>query len=64
MDKDVEELKKRIMKYRLENDVTQKEMAKLLNVTHITLSNLMNSSVKYITQLKIEQKLNELEGEK
>lgn len=64
MDVNVDELKKRIFNYRIKNNINQKDMAKKLNITEITLMKFFKKHVKDITVMKIEQKMNELEGEK
>lgn len=60
---DIENLNKRILNYRLKNNLTQKDMAKILGITEVTLRKFAQSKAKIITNMKIEQKINELEGE-
>lgn len=60
---DLDELINRVLKYRAKHNVTQIDMAKKLDIGQITMYNFMNKKTKPLTNIKIEQKLNELEGE-
>lgn len=60
---DIDVLINRVLKYRAKHNISQVEMAKKLNVGEITLHNFMNKKTKPLTNVKIEQKLEELEGE-
>lgn len=59
-----EELKKRIMNYRIKHNIIQKEMAKLLGVSETTLIHFFKKDVtKPITKMQIQFRLDELEKE-
>lgn len=59
-----EELKRRILEFRVKNNLSQIEMCKKLKVSELTYIKFMkNCGVKDITKIKIEQKLKELEEE-
>lgn len=63
MDINSEELRNSILKYRALNNLSQKEMAKKLNVGYITLNSFEKGiEVKPITKIKMQEKLKELEG--
>lgn len=57
-----EELKKKILEYRIKNNLSQLDMCHKLEVAEVTYIKFMNfEKVKEITKMKIEQKLKELE---
>ena len=56
------ELAKRILAYRVQNNIKQKEMAIILGISNRTLCDIeMGKKVSLKTIVKVELKLNELE---
>lgn len=58
-----EELKRRILEFRIKHNLTQIEMCEKLEVAELTYIRFMKDrgNVRDITKIKIEQKLKELE---
>lgn len=63
MEINVDELINRVLKYRVKHNINQQNMAIKLGIGEVTLHKFMYKKTKNFTNMRIEQKMNELESE-